>query len=110
MQHIVHLPLIRFLYTVIYEKNNLYLQFDFPNCIIKLSFIITIYILIPTIYPRIQFLLHVNVHHDIILTWEVHQEVGRYQPVICCDITTIMIPYNTVHLSHREYFSFKIIT
>ena len=41
-----------------------------------------------TITPIIQFLLHINDHYDIFLTWEVHQVVYQCYLIICYDITT----------------------
>ena len=51
--------------------------------------IIIITIRITTIYPFIQFLLHINVHYNIIPTLEVHQLVGQCYLIILCDINTI---------------------
>ena len=68
--------------TIISQQNTYPLQSEFPHCIVKVSCIATKIIQIPTIYSLIKFLLHINVHYDIILTWEVHQEVGQCQLII----------------------------
>ena len=52
--------------------------------------IITVITQIATIPPLIQLLLRINVHYAIILTWGVHQVVGKCYLIILYSISTVV--------------------